>query len=403
MPSLKRKRPVLVKRKVNFSVPTNTDHREYTVTNNCYLISAGKPCFGCTQVNVQEPEAGLIYDKVLKMNVDFIKTVAQKQVDDGINLLTYMGGEPLTIQGFEEVIRWTTDHPVLNCLVYSSCSYFFDSEGRLSKKFDDYEKAGLFDQNYFLASVDHLVLSKRKINSKNGSSAFKSYWGLKMTAELSEKGYHEVAIHQTLRNDNLDEVLKLYQWAKDHGVKFSLCPLIYKPYISRGKDLSFYDSRLRKEHKPKLREIISYLIKEETYRLNNKKERQIIPSSAFLRLIPEFGLDNVLNCITHRKGKKPNTQDVHPSGEGRWCIAQNTKNDGKTCLGCHYIGIDRGRSDYWNFEHLAGSLKSGDLRWLNYHVWKKDPRFDRSRRNIAFRVMDEKGNLKPLSEIIHFA
>lgn len=389
----------MIKRKINFQVPIDTDHREYTVTQNCYLIAAKKPCSGCTQVNVQEPEAGLIYEKGLKINADFIKMIAQKQVNEGINLLTYMGGEPLTIQGFEEVIRWTSQHSILTGLIYSSCSYFFKANGELSNKFYEYEEAGLFDKNYFLASVDYLIISPDKIKLINDSSAFKAYWGLKLIKELVRRGNKDAAIHLTLRKNNLKEVISLYKWAKENGVKFSLCPLVYKPYISRGMNDKFYDSRLREEDKPQLKEVVDFLIDEETYRINNNKDRIIIPSSSFLRLMSNFGIENILSCANERGGKQPNTQDVHPNGEKRWCLAQNKKSDGEKCFGCHYIGIDRGKSDYWHFEQLAGKLKVGDLRWLNYHVWKKDPKFDKTRRNIAFKIIDNKGGLKPLSEI----
>jgi len=49
-------------RQVNFPVPTATDHREYTVTARCYYIDAGKPCPGCTMVQVQSPEKEVFGD-----------------------------------------------------------------------------------------------------------------------------------------------------------------------------------------------------------------------------------------------------------------------------------------------------------------------------------------------------
>lgn len=390
-------REIIKSREVNWPVPIATDHREYTVTEKCYLIESGNPCFGCTVVNVQKAEAGVIYEGGLRMNVNFVTEVAQQQADEGINLLTYMGGEPLTIRGFEEVIRWTSNHPTLTALVYSSSAYFFKAYGELSRRFFSYEKAGLFGQkNYFLSSVDRLIPTKDEIPPDDDASAFKSYWGLKLATKLARRGYHDTAIHQTLRTDNLNQTLKLYSWAKDHGVKFSLCPIVWKPYTSRGITEEFYSRHLHESDKPQLREIVAHLIEEETGRIRRGEARQIIPSSAFLRLIPEFGPDNILSCREHREGKQPNTQDIHPSREERWCIAQNTEADGQVCQGCHYVGIDRGKSDYWHFEHLAGPLKPGDLRWLNYHVWTKDPHFDPSRRNIAFEVVDNNGGLKPL-------
>ena len=51
--------------------------------------------------------------------------------------------------------------------------------------------------------------------------------------------------------------------------------------------------------------------------------------------------------------------------------------------GCFYIGIDRGDTDYWNLEHLAG-LHSKDFRWLNADVWTKDPDYDLSGGDLFF-------------------
>lgn len=374
-------------RKVNFQVPTATDHREYTVTARCYYIDSGKPCPGCTMVQVQSPEKEVFGDDGKKMNIDFVKKVIQQQLAEGINLITYMGGDPLTFNEFSQVVKWTTDHPILTGLTYSPCLYFLKGED-FSEKFYLFEEAGLFSPNYFLASVDKLILNKTEI--QGGSSDFKSYFGLKFIKKLVQRGYQDVAIHQTVRADNINQILSLCHWARENGALFSLCPMVWKPYMS-GKNVDpdkddFFKLRLKSEHQGKLQEIISYLVESETKRLKQGQKRSLVPSSAFLRLMPKYGPNNLLSCRLHRKGLRPNGHDVHPTGEHRWCIAQNKKTDGLNCKGCFYIGIDRGKSDYWQFEELAGNLKKGDLRWLNYHVWKKDPKFDPTRQNIIFEV-----------------
>lgn len=373
------------KRRINFKVPTATDHREYTVTERCYFIEAGNPCPGCTMVKVQRPEKEVFGKDGKKMNVKFVKSIAQKQVNEGINLLTYMGGDPLTYDEFAKVVHWTTDHPTLIGLVYSPSIYFIKGDG-FSKRFYLFEKAGLFTPNYFLCSVDKLIFKRKQL--KSGSSDIKSFLGLKLAKKLVDSGYEDIAIHQTIREDSIDFTLDLYKWAVKNNVLFSFCPMVWKPYM-RGPKADpdkFFKLRLKEKHTLQLQEIIDYLIKEETKRLRKGMKRSLIPSSAFLRLMPKFGPNNFLNCKNYRKKLRPNGHDVHPNGEHRWCIAQNLKKDCMKCGGCYYIGIDRGKSDYWHFEELAGPFKKGDLRWLNYHVWKKDPNFDPTRENIVFEA-----------------
>ena len=387
MKHLHRKKPTKFKlRRINWLVPTRTRHREYTVTDMCYFIQAGTPCSGCTMTKVQKPEPGVMSKDKYRINVAFVTAVAQKQVDQGINLLTYMGGDPLTFKDFNQVIRWTVDHSILNGLIYSSSSYYFKSVGSLSNKFFEHEEAGLFSHQfgYFKTSVDWLILNKKDIVAPNHplrSEKFKSFYGRKLAEILTKKGY-QVAIHQTLRRYNLDQIIPLYQWAKERGIRFSMCPLVWLPYTSRGEPEAFFSSHLSSEDEFELKKIVDYLIFDTVNRLRKGEKRIYIPSSAFTRLLPKFGPMNRLSCQKYRKMIQPNGQDIHPNGQERWCIAQNTQKDGQRCGGCFYIGIDRD-GDYWNFEHLAG-LKKGDIRWLNADVWIKDPEYNPSGRNLFF-------------------
>ena len=120
------------------------------------------------------------------------------------------------------------------------------------------------------------------------------------------------------------------------------------------------------------------------YLMAKGKKRIYVPSSAFTRLMPIFGPTNGLSCRVHQQGRQPNGQDIHPNGQERWCIAQNTYKDGMRCKGCFYIGIDR-NGDFWNFENLA-RLRSDDIRWLNADVWMKDPDYDPTGKNLFFNA-----------------
>lgn len=386
-------------RKLSWSVPGNTRHREYTVTDMCYLIMAKTPCSGCTLVGVQKPEPGVLIDPKLppykeekyRINIPFVTAVAQREVDKGINLITYMGGEPLTIKDFNKVVKWTVEHPILNGLIYSSSAYFFKPDENLSEKLNEYEETGLFSSRFghFKASVDMLIRDKKNLfplNHPLRGEAFKSYYGLKLTEVLAGKGY-QVAIHQTLKSHNLDHVIPLYEWAKERGIRYSMCPLVWVPYISNGQPENFYRSHLTSKHQSQLQEIVDYIISDTVHRFLREKKRIYVPSSAFTKLMPKYGSMNKISCRKHRLGKRPNGQDLHPNGQERWCIAQNKREDGLRCRGCFYIGIDRD-GDFWNFEHLAG-LKKNDLRFLNADIWIKDPQYDPNGKNLFF---DYKGH-----------
>ena len=386
-------------RTVNWPVPISTRHREYTVTDMCYLIEAGTPCSGCTMMSSQEPDPSIIVDPKLpprsedryRFNVPFVKAIAQKQVEQGINLLTYQGGEPLTFKGFEEIIKWTTDHPVLNAVIYSSSSYYFDKNENLNKRFFEHEGAGLFsrDFGYFKVSTDLLITHKNHIPAKGHplrGEAFKSYYGLKLAESLVKMGY-EAAIHLTIKKSTLVHTLPLYKWARERGIRFSMCPMVWKLYVCMGRDASLFTEHLAPEHTERLQNIVDYMVADTENRFFKGQKRIYVPSSGFTRLMPKYGPMNLLSCQAYRQNIQPNGQDIHPNGQERWCIAQNTKEDGEKCPGCFYIGIDRGDTDYWNFENLS-DIKPEDLRWLNADVWTKDPNYDPSGINLFF---DEKG------------
>jgi len=380
---------------LNWPVETETLHCEFTVTERCYLIDALTPCSGCTLVSVQSPEPSIITNNKVplyaanryKIDVDFVTGIAQREIDErGINLITYMGGEPLTIRGFEKVIRWTADHPVLTGLIYSSSAYYLNQSGKPNRKFLEHEAAGLFSNNfgYFKASVDWLILHKSDIPAKDQplhGESFKSHHGLKLAETIKNRGY-QPAIHQTIRKNNISNIIPLYEWAKERGIKYSLCAMVYKPYLSRGESEDFYSDHLTSEHRTSLQEIINYLITDTIDRFEKGLRRLFIPSSAFTRLLPKAGAQNSISCWNHRKGIQPNTYDIHPNGQRRWCIAQNTAEDGQKCNGCAYIGIDRGASDWYHFEELEQALQPDDVRWLNADVWIKDPAYDKSGQSL---------------------
>ena len=105
--------------------------------------------------------------------------------------------------------------------------------------------------------------------------------------------------------------------------------MIWAPYVSRGRPETFYARHLTDDHRAKLKDITDYLIADTVDRHEKGKQRIFVPSSAFTRLIPEYGPMNTLNCRVHRQGKQPNTHDIHPNGQERWCIAQIRLRTGK--------------------------------------------------------------------------
>ncbi len=377
-------------RKVNWEVPISTDHMEYTVTGRCYLIDSGNLCSGCTMDGLEHSSD----DEGFKnpMEPTFIIETAQTYVDAGFNLITYQGGEPLSYKKFAEVVNWTIGHETLNGLVYSSSSYLLRNNGSANALFYLYEQSGLFTSifGYFKSSVDYLIRSKTEIGSNrdsNHGSKLKSFYGLMLAELLVQKGYSP-AIHMTVKKSNIDQVLALYNWAKERNIRFSMCPMIWALYAERGVDMSAYSEHLTSEHSSQLQEICSEILNDTISRYYQGLLRIYVASSAFTRLLPLFGPMNSLSCRDHRYMLQPNTIDIHPNGKGRWCIAQDTEEQARGCPGCLFVGIDRGQSDYWHFEHLAG-LQPDDIRFLNSDVCMKISDYDPSGANLFF---DWQGN-----------
>ncbi|MCL4382765.1 hypothetical protein M1545_03175 [Patescibacteria group bacterium] len=362
--------------------PPATDHMEFTITDQCGLIAAGKACPGCTAINVQNRG-----QREPQMDASKIISTLEKDAANGVNLFTLQGGEPLTVKGIHQILRYLSQSPKIDALVYTSSYGLITKEGKFTDSFFKLKAAG-FLKLYLLASVDKLILKETDI-IRNDGSAFKSFYGLKLMEALAKEGYRDIGIHQTLRSDNLKYSLDLYKWASERNLLYSCCPLVWKPYTSRKRNkipLENFSNRLTNKNKPKLRKIINYLVETETKRLKKGLPRTIVPSSAFLRLIPEFAPNNLISCREYRNMIRPLMgRDIAPDGKERWCAAQDTYQDALVCQGCHYICLDRGTpGEYWNFEHLAGRLKAEDIRWQNYIVSRKVPGFDQSRRNLIF-------------------
>lgn len=398
-----REKEILPLRKINYVDPYSwTDHCEVTVTLSCGLIAAGKSCPGCTAVNPQSAnEAMVVADAkgLPRLNLSRLIEVREALKKKGINFITDMGGEPLTIRGYEEAVAQMAEDSVLDGLVYSSSIYFLKPDGSPTKLFEKYERAGLWSgAMYFLSSVDHLV-EDRESSGADGSR-LKSYYGLKLMEYLVTHGYNRtqsLGIHATIRKSNLDQIIPLYRKAEELGIWFSFCDLVHRPYTSRRKNPvaeDFYQDRLGNTDTSQLEGIIGLIIEEESKRLRLGQKRQTIPSSAFARMAIHYGPENLLNCQEHRQGALPNTFDVHPSGQQRACIAQDTIEDVGHCQGCAYISLDRGHSDYTPFETTLFGAKPGDLVWRNAVVNRKNQFYVMNRKNLVFGV-DRNGLIAP--------
>lgn len=403
----------LPNRRLNFPDPHSwTDHAEITNTNNCYLIAAEEWCEGCTAVNPQNPEEAMTYqgsDRMPRIDVDKVIEAHEAMKRIGINLVTDMGGENLTIPGYEDVVTSIGNDPIFDGLVYSSSMYFLKPDGTPNKIFAKYENVGLFSGGmYLLSSVDRLLTSKDQIPSNADGSYPKALAGLQLMDYLVNHGfntYDTLGIHMVIRRTNIDQIRPLYEWASERGLWFSYCDLVYGPYTSRRKNPvpeSFYADRLRKEDVPRLQEIFGEIVEEESQRLRQGKSVRTIPSSAFARMSMTLGPENGLNCRIHRAERLPNTFDIHPSGQIRACIAQNTVEDVEHCSGCAYISIDRGHSDYVPFETSLFGAMPGDVVWRNAIVNRKHSAFRQDRKNLAFTV-EADGTIAPLyKDVIYY-
>lgn len=383
-----------------------TDHVEMTITLACWLIQVGKGCPRCTAEMVQmQGESMLIRDEsgLLKMDSEMVIAAHEVLKHMGINMITGMGGAPITISGYEDVVTSVGQDPTLEGLVYTASIPLLTPEMEPNRKFGKYEKAGLFDGAMYLnASVDHLVLSEADIPHGADVSYHKARAGLILMERLVRDGHEtsKVGIHMVLRDDTIDDIIPLYEWAQEKGIWFGLCHTVFRPYLLRaiGTDNGEGKPSVSQENIPRLNAIIARLIEEESARIIKKEPRVLVPSSAFLRMsMSEHGNENTYSCREHRNGTPPNVFDVHPNGTLRACIAQDTMTEVNDCGGCSYIALDRGSTDFAPFD------QPGDIAWRNAYVNTKLPPFrdgnGKCRNNLSF-VINETGEAIPLHQHI---
>lgn len=343
----------------------------------------------------QKPDPAIIINRDLAIddedrylvNSDYVREILGQISNVGHNLVTLMGGEPLTVKGFSKVVSWITNHPTLNGLIYSSSAYFLNGKGEPNRKLHEFDEAGLFSREfgYFKSSVDMLILDERELPPPHHpmrGDAYKSYKGLQLVEHLASQG-KKVGIHQTLKTYTLQDAFKLYNWARERNVIYTCAPMNWVPYVSRGESELFYSERLTEEHEGQLKEFTDYVYEDTIQRAKRGLPRICHDSSSFLRLMPKFGPNNSLSCRDHRNGIRPNGHDIHPNGQARWCIAQNSAEDGHKCNGCFYKGIDRD-GDFENFAHLAG-VQPSDISFSNGDVAVKHPNYNPTGANLFYR------------------
>ncbi|MFA6973822.1 MAG: hypothetical protein WC238_03755 [Parcubacteria group bacterium] len=364
-------------------------HIEYTVTLACPEYDAGNPCPGCFLPKMHE--AALAKDPRFQceesgyeVDPNFIIGNLEKIISEGYKIVTLMGGEPLAMGKFNEVVDWISNSKITAALYVGLPQLFLDNKEKLNDRFLLYKEAGLFDPNRFgwlKFSVNKLLLNKESIPVKRSperTSAMKSYYGLRVAEQLAKLGL-TCCIHQTMTAENIDETLKLYDWARKRGIRFSFSPLVWgwrSPKHKNQAELEKqYPFRIKKEHKKKLEKISARLLGDAVDDFAKNKSRLVVPSSALLHLLPIYGYDNDISCFPrkdnsglHRNGVRPDIQDIYPNGKRRYCIAQDTEDQAKKCIGCFgSAGVDRSNC-FYEFESIYFGQES---RFLNGDCWLK--------------------------------
>jgi len=385
---------VMVVNKNNFGSSSFDPHIEYTVTLACPEYDGGNPCPGCFLPKMHE--AALAKDprfqceeKGYEVDPNFIIGNLEKIISEGYRVVTLMGGEPLAMKRFNEVIEWISNSKITAALYVGLPQLFLDEKEKLNDRFLLYKEAGLFDPNQFgwlKFSVNKLLFDKKSIPKERcpeRTSSMKSYYGLKVAEQLADLGL-TCCIHQTMTAENIDETLKLYAWARERGIRFSFSPLVWgwrsPNHKSQAELEKQYPFRIKKEYKKKLEEISSRLFNDAVDDFKKNNPRLVVPSSALLRLLPIYGYDNNISCFPgkdksglHRNGLRPDIQDIYPDGTRRYCIAQDTEDQAKKCIGCFgSAGVDRSNC-FYEFESQVCSEK--EPRFLNGDYWMKADRF----------------------------
>jgi len=358
-------------------------HIEYTVTLACSEYDSGHPCPGCVlpkkreEALTKDPRFGKRKIKY-EINPDFIIKILRELNKEGYRVVTLMGGEPLAMRRFNEVITWISRSRLTAAIYVGLPKLFLTDDKKLNDFYELYREAGLFDKNlfgYLKFSTNSLLLKKKEIPQSSGpqhTSAVKTYYGLRVAELLAEKGTPPT-IHQTITKDNIDQTLPLYYWAKERGIGFSCSPMVWawrSPQYATIKALKkSFPGRLTEKQRPQLEKISQILLGEAIDQITQGEKRLIIPSSAFLRLLPHYGINNNISCFPisennlHRNGQQPEIQDIYPDGTRRYCIAQDNEKQAKKCLGCFgSAGVDRSNG-YYNFETLR--IKPNDFCFLN--------------------------------------
>jgi MoaA/NifB/PqqE/SkfB family radical SAM enzyme len=200
------------------------------------------------------------------------------------------GGEPLLCRDLEEIIRQIKGcSRTIYVGVMSNGALMTVQRGR-----------SLWD-----AGVDQIGMSLDFLDERHDRA--RGIPGLaarvtRVAAQLVSEGIHNVAVNTVIKADNLDQVLPIVAWARDHGVRVSIST--YTPVKAGNTQYNITGEQMRR-----LRDIVGELV-----RLRAETDT-ITSSTYYLEHIPQFAQTGFIGGC--RAGRRMLT--VAPNGDIQRC------------------------------------------------------------------------------------
>ncbi len=255
------------------------------------------------ELSTAVPWLPLLMSKMIKM-----KTLDPSIFTDGISSYSHTEKGPST--KFKELV----EHGLLDMTVHVSCDYLYDTEN-------------LPDPS----------------GRTNNSRKFKSAYGIWLAKKLVELGAKRVVMNTTIKADNIDEVIPIYEFCKslrknsNTVVLYTFAPWQHNPHVCRGDIPKNYpqDDWLNQPHFNKLKKVSEHILDDTWKRIKEKEERIAGNSSGYIQDVNQW-INQRVGCY-----EEPGIRAVTPDGTERLCPIMTSLDQVLKCWGCSYGFTDR--------------------------------------------------------------
>lgn len=218
----------------------------------------------------------------------------------GIETVNVLGGEPTLVEGIEVLINYLNKKTDLQYYLISN-SLFPD---------ELMEKLVRSELKAYVTSIDD-------ISSGDSSSPHirKSNAGLRMLGKLRNEGVPFLCGNIVISALNIDRVVDVVQYLNDFGIWANVCPVIWgKRNAWERREEVDEAYRLNESHMDKLTEISNQLVE------MKRRGFLILPSEAYLKNIPTYGINLNWKCFSEGKKTYPSRLRIDADGAVMSCI-----------------------------------------------------------------------------------